>query len=95
MTMTTTMDMMTAGVSNGGGCLRLFQSTAHVARVMGDATYDRRHRIERGGDENITINHGCGGGDCGGGSNSGGDNGGGREQADDDGDDEDDDGSYG
>ncbi len=22
--------------------------------------------IERGGDENITINHGCGGGDCGG-----------------------------
>jgi hypothetical protein len=24
-------------------------------------------------DENITINHGCGGGDCGGGSNSGGD----------------------
>ena len=41
--------------------------------------------IERGGDENITINHGCGGGDCGGGGNSGGDdgdggdNGGGRE----------------
>jgi len=29
-------------------------------------------KIERGGDENITINHGCGGGDCGGGSNSGG-----------------------
>jgi len=29
--------------------------------------------IERGGDENITINHGCGGGDCGGGGNSGGD----------------------
>ncbi len=26
--------------------------------------------IERGGDENKTINHGCGGGDCGGGSNS-------------------------
>ena len=26
--------------------------------------------IERGGDENITINHGCGGGDCGGGSYS-------------------------
>ena len=32
--------------------------------------------IERGGDKNITINHGCGGGDFGGGSNSGGDNGG-------------------
>jgi hypothetical protein len=32
--------------------------------------------IERGGDENITINHGCGGGDCGGGSNSGGNDGG-------------------
>jgi len=26
--------------------------------------------IERGGDENITINHGCGGGDCGGSCNS-------------------------
>ena len=33
-------------------------------------------RIERGGDENITINHGCGGGDCVGGSNSGDDDGG-------------------
>jgi len=32
--------------------------------------------IERGGDENITINHGCGGGNCGGGGNSGGDDGG-------------------
>ncbi len=39
-----------------------------------------------GGDENITINHGCGGGDCGGSGNSGGGgsggsggNGGGRE----------------
>jgi len=32
--------------------------------------------IERGGDENITINHSCGGGNCGGGSNSGGDDGG-------------------
>ena len=32
--------------------------------------------IERGGDENITINHGCGGSNCGGGSNSGGDDGG-------------------
>ena len=28
--------------------------------------------IEQGGDKNITINHGCGGGDCGGDSNSGG-----------------------
>ena len=32
--------------------------------------------IERGGDENITTNHGCGGSDCGGGSNSGGGDGG-------------------
>ena len=32
--------------------------------------------IERVGDENITINHGCSGGDCGGGGNSGGDDGG-------------------
>ncbi len=30
-----------------------------------------------GGDENITINHGCGGGDCGGSGNSDGDGGGG------------------
>ena len=66
-------------------------------------------KIERGGDENITINHGCGGGDCGGGSNSGGDDDGdggdgrGREsnsgigcgRADDDGDDEDNNGGYG
>ena len=67
--------------------------------------------IEQGGDKHITINHGCGGGNCGGGSNSGGDgsdggNGGGsggREsdggvgcgRANDDGDDEDDDGGYG
>ena len=29
--------------------------------------------IKQGGDENITINHGCGGGNCGGSSNSGGD----------------------
>ena len=27
-------------------------------------------KIERGGDKNITINHGCGGGDCGGSCNS-------------------------
>ena len=26
--------------------------------------------IERGGEKNITINHGCGGSDCGGGGNS-------------------------
>ena len=32
--------------------------------------------IERGGDKNITINHGCGGGNCGGGGNSGGGDGG-------------------
>ena len=31
--------------------------------------------IERGGDKNITMNHGCGGGDCGGCSNSGGNGG--------------------
>ncbi len=30
-----------------------------------------------GGDENITINHGCGGGDCGGSGNSDGNGGGG------------------
>jgi hypothetical protein len=37
--------------------------------------------IKRGGDENITINHGYGGGNCGGGGNSGDDGsiGGGRE----------------
>jgi len=62
-------------------------------------------KIERGGDKNITINHGCGGDDCGGGSNSGGNggNGGGREsndgvgcgRADNDGDDEDYAGGYG
>jgi hypothetical protein len=65
--------------------------------------------IERGGDENITINHSCGGGNCGGSSNSGGNDGsdggdgGGREsdggvgcgRVDDDGEDEDDDGGYG
>jgi len=33
-------------------------------------------KIEQGGDKNITINHGCGGGDCGGSGNSGGNNGG-------------------
>ena len=33
-------------------------------------------KIEQGSDKNITINHGCGPGDCGGGSNSGGDDGG-------------------
>ena len=33
-------------------------------------------KIQRGGDENITINQGCGGGNCGGGSNSRGDDGG-------------------
>ena len=27
-------------------------------------------KIERGGEENITINHGCGGGNCGSGGNS-------------------------
>jgi hypothetical protein len=27
-------------------------------------------KIERGGEKNITINHGCGGGDCGSGGNS-------------------------
>jgi len=66
--------------------------------------------IERGGDEYITINHGCGGDDCGGCSNSGSDDGGdgdgdgdggesdggvGCGRADDDGVDEDDDGGYG
>jgi len=32
------------GNSDGGGCPRLFQLTARVDRVMGDAAYDRRHR---------------------------------------------------
>ena len=29
--------------SDGRGCLRLFQSTAHFDRVMGDAAYGQRH----------------------------------------------------
>jgi len=33
-------------------------------------------KIEQRGDKNITINHGCGGGNCGGGGNSGCNNGG-------------------
>jgi len=45
MTMTMTMmDMMTMDNSDGGGCPRLFQPTARVDRVMGDAAYDRRHQ---------------------------------------------------
>ena len=32
--------------------------------------------IKQGGDKNLTINHGCGGGNCGGGGNRGGDDGG-------------------
>jgi len=45
MTMTmTTIDMTTTGDSDGGGCLRLFQSMARFDRVMGDAAYDQRHR---------------------------------------------------
>ena len=32
------------GDSDGGGCSSLFQSTAHVDWVMGDAAYDRHHR---------------------------------------------------
>jgi hypothetical protein len=43
-TMTATMDTTTVGDSNGGGCLRLFQSTARFHRVMGDAAYDQHHR---------------------------------------------------
>ena len=34
-TTTTMMDMMMMGDSDGGGYLRLFQSTARVDRVMG------------------------------------------------------------
>jgi hypothetical protein len=30
----------------------------------------RSIEIKRGGEKNMTINHGCGGGDCGGGVNS-------------------------
>jgi hypothetical protein len=44
MTKMKTMDMMTTGDSDGGGCPRLFQSTAWFDRVMGDAAYNRRHR---------------------------------------------------
>jgi hypothetical protein len=44
-------------------------------------------KIEQGGDKNITINHGCGGGDCGGScnsdGNSDGDGGGGGGRGDD------------
>ena len=76
MTTTMTMDTMMTGDSDGGGCPHLLQSMARIDRVMGDATYNQRHQIKQGGDENITIKHGCGGGDCGGGSNSGGDAGG-------------------
>jgi len=32
------------GDSDGGGSPRLFQSTARFDKVMGDATYNRRHR---------------------------------------------------
>jgi hypothetical protein len=32
---------------------------------MGDAAFDRLHQNRAGGVKNITINHGCGGGDCG------------------------------
>ncbi len=42
-----------------------FQSMARVDRVMGDAAFERLHR-----EKNLTINHGCGGGDCGSGGNS-------------------------
>jgi len=93
---------MMTGDSDGGGCSRLFQSTARVDGSWVTPPTTGVIKIERGGDKNITINHGCGGGDCGGSSNSGGD-GGGREsdsgigcgRADDDGDDEDNDGGYG
>ena len=37
-------DDATTGNRDGGGCLRLFQSTPCVDRVVGDAGYDRRHR---------------------------------------------------
>jgi hypothetical protein len=37
----------------------------------------RKFLLGGGGDENITINHGCGGGNCGGSGNSDGDGGGG------------------
>jgi len=43
-TTTTMMDTTTTGNSDGGGCPRLFQSTARFDRVMGDAAYDQRHR---------------------------------------------------
>ena len=51
-------DTATTGDSNGGGCPRKLYSTACFDRVMGDTAYGAIE-IERGGDENITINHGC------------------------------------
>ena len=36
-------DDATTGNRDGEGCPRLFQSMAHIDRVMGDAAYDRRH----------------------------------------------------
>jgi hypothetical protein len=76
-TTTTTMDTTTMGDSDGGGCPRLFQSTARVDRVMGDSATTGAIKIERGGDENITINHS--GGDDGGDDGGDGCDGGGRE----------------
>ena len=73
----TAMDTMTTGDGNGGGCPRLFQSMARIE--LGSWVTPPMTgviEIERGGDETITINHCCGGGDCGGGSSSGGNDGG-------------------
>jgi len=43
MMMTTTMDTMTMGYNDGGGCSRLFQSMVSIDRVMSDAAYDQHH----------------------------------------------------
>ena len=76
-TTTMTMDTMTTGDSDGGGCSRLFQLTACIDRVMGDAAYDRRHRNQEREWQKHNNRNGCGGGDCGGDINrGGGDNGG-------------------
>ena len=47
MTMTTTMDTMTMGDSDGGGCSRLFKSMASIDRVMSDAAYDKADEAQR------------------------------------------------
>jgi len=58
MTTTMTMDTKTKGDSDGGGCPRLFQSTARFDGSWVMLPTTGAIKIERGGDKNITINHG-------------------------------------